>query len=271
MDEPSVNSASSQRLDARILLLAGEGFSSRVVAAALQREFGDINVIIEEGRPLRKMLRSRIRMFGWVRGPGQILFRLLVPLLKRLKRRRIDELQSCFDPWQDFRKPLVKRVTSVNATATHDLLRDLKPDLVVINGTRILSKKTLLCAAAFVNMHLGITPKYRGVHGGYWAMTQNDGDDFGTTIHFVDPGVDTGKVLAQGRTKPTHHDSLVTYPLLQLEIGVPLMIECVDRYFELGRDQLDESADIEVSGESKQWYHPTAWEYLWNGITKGVW
>ena len=28
--------------------------------------------------------------------------------------------------------------------------------------------------AIFVNTHVGITPKYRGVHGGYWSLVKND-------------------------------------------------------------------------------------------------
>ena len=41
-------------------------------------------------------------------------------------------------------------------------------------------------------MHAGITPQYRGVHGGYWAVVNNDPEHCGVTIHFVDKGIDTG-------------------------------------------------------------------------------
>jgi hypothetical protein len=60
---------------------------------------------------------------------------------------------------------LVRRVASANADETVALLQELRPRVVVVNGTRILSKRVLGCIdAVFINMHAGITPLYRGVH-----------------------------------------------------------------------------------------------------------
>ena len=45
----------------------------------------------------------------------------------------------------------------------------------MINGTRIISKATLGCVpAVFINTHVGITPTYRGVHGGYWSLVEGE-------------------------------------------------------------------------------------------------
>ena len=80
-------------------------------------------------------------------------------------------------------------VISVNADDCRQQLQNLQPDIVLVNGTRIISKKTLQCSnAVFVNMHVGIRPWYRGSHGGYWALHNKDIKNFGTTIHLVGPG-----------------------------------------------------------------------------------
>ncbi len=72
--------------------------------------------------------------------------------------------------------------------------------MVLVVGTRIISRKVLVAVAApFINYHDGITPKYRGIHGGYWASAQSDLANFGVTVHLVDPGIDTGEVLYQAR------------------------------------------------------------------------
>jgi folate-dependent phosphoribosylglycinamide formyltransferase PurN len=72
-------------------------------------------------------------------------------------------------------------------------LKAINPDLVIVNGTRIISKKVLSSInSKFVNIHVGITPKYRGVHGTYWALVNNDVENSGVTVHFVDEGIDTG-------------------------------------------------------------------------------
>ena len=38
------------------------------------------------------------------------------------------------------------------------------------------------------------------------------------------------------------------------------------------RDALDGNLrPAAVSGPSRQYYHPTIWQYLWTGLTRGVW
>jgi methionyl-tRNA formyltransferase len=46
-------------------------------------------------------------------------------------------------------------------------------------------------------VHAGITPRYRGTHGGYWVLLNNDPGHCGVTIHLVDPGIDTGSIVAR--------------------------------------------------------------------------
>ena len=100
--------------------------------------------------------------------------------------------------------------------------------VVVVNGTRIIARRVLEASdAVFINTHCGITPEYRGVHGGYWALYRSDPENCGVTVHLVDPGIDTGGILAQQRIEPGPHDNFVTYPYLQLAAGLPLLVEAV--------------------------------------------
>src|SRR5690606_24425483 len=98
---------------------------------------------------------------------------------------------------------LVHWVPSVNATQCIDLVQKIEPDIVVVNGTRIISKKVLdAVPVSFINTHVGITPKYRGVHGAYWALACGDTDNCGVTVHLVDKGIDTGGILKQAVIAP---------------------------------------------------------------------
>jgi folate-dependent phosphoribosylglycinamide formyltransferase PurN len=166
---------------------------------------------------------------------------------------------------RDAPPPEPLRVTSANAPETLEALRDLKPDVIVVNGTRILSRALLGGAPApFINMHAGITPLYRGVHGGYWALAQGDPANCGVTVHLVDPGVDTGEVLYQARVQPTPRDSYFTYPYLQLAAGVPLLLRAVEDALQ-GR-----LAPMRAQGSSAQWSHPGLTGYLWRRLARGV-
>ncbi|RZK35168.1 MAG: formyl transferase, partial [Hymenobacter sp.] len=148
-------------------------------------------------------------------------------------------------------------VPSVNSPECIALLQELQPDVVVVNGTRIIGKKVLASVPCpFLNTHAGITPLYRGVHGGYWALANNDPSHCGVSVHLVDTGIDTGGILYQALIAPTAEDNFTTYPLLQLAAGLPLLARGV-------RDALAGTLRRRPApvGESRLWSHPTLSEY----------
>ena len=149
-------------------------------------------------------------------------------------------------------------VQSVNDVQTVVLLQKLSPQVIVVNGTRILAEKMLnVIPGIFLNTHVGITPLYRGVHGGYWALASGDPQHFGVTIHKIDNGIDTGDIVAQASTTPDDADNFSTYPLLQIAIAIPLLKQAI-------RDALNGKVEIMTApvGKSKLWSHPTVFEYL---------
>ena len=81
-----------------------------------------------------------------------------------------------------------------------ETIRRLRPKVVLLNGCRIVKPEILKAIdCPVLNYHAGISPQYRGMNGGYWALASGDAGNFGTTVHLVDPGVDTGDILYQVR------------------------------------------------------------------------
>jgi methionyl-tRNA formyltransferase len=107
-------------------------------------------------------------------------------------------------------------------------------------------------------MHVGITPAYRGSHGGYWALHNKDQENFGVTIHVVDTGVDTGAILQQVFTKPAQTDNFTTYPILQIAVGIDALKK------QLHKALGGKIEPISVSQKGKIYYQPTVWEYFLN-------
>jgi len=161
---------------------------------------------------------------------------------------------------------ILTKVTSVNSDETIHLLQELQPSVVVVSGTRIIAAKVLHCTpTVFINMHAGITPMYRGVHGGYWALVKHDVEACGVTVHEVDTGVDTGRILGQTRITPNGSDNFATYGFLQLVAGLPLLKKaiadaCAGRLQPLAAP----------AGASQLWTHPTLTQYVYHWVKSGV-
>jgi hypothetical protein len=244
---------------------------TNIVYHYLAERFPDVVVVMERPVSRATLARRRARRLGWVTVLGQIAFiTIVLPVLRRAARFRVAEIlrESGLDG-SDI--PDVRLVTSVNGPETPALLAELGPRVVVINGTRIIADSTLSAVPCpFMNIHAGITPRYRGVHGGYWALAEGRPDLAGTTVHIVDTGIDTGGILAQAYFTPERTDSIATYPYRQLADGLPLLVEQVSRVLAGEAVPAEGHRPTANDGGSQLRWHPTVWGYLWTRVRRHV-
>lgn len=244
----------------KILVLGQNGDFTNIVVNRLQKEFKEVDVIIESPVDRKTFLKRRIRTLGLSKVIGQCLFMLLIqPYLQKIAKERIEKIiaKNKLDTSDAYVKENSCKVDSVNSDECRKIMKEKKPDLIVVNGTRIISKQTIQCSEVpMVNMHLGITPKYRGVHGGYWALAMGDIENCGVTIHRVDEGIDTGNIIAQTIIEVTQDDNFCTYPYLQVAAGIKLEVEVIKNYLS------GELVYLNNNLQSCLWSHPTILEYI---------
>lgn len=249
-----------------LMLLAGPGDTSSIVYHHLAKVFGPFPVVMEEKSAVAQKLRVRMRKLGVFPVLSQLAFLALAksvltsraqPAIERhCRERSLDRSAIPAD--------VVTQVYSVNSDACRAILRTAAPKLIVVNGTRIIGKKTLAaCPGQLINTHNGITPRYRGAHGGYWAMYNGDLEHCGVTVHLVDAGIDTGDVLGQSRIRPSANDCFSTYPYLQIGAALPILTECVQRGL------AEALVGRRIEGTSEVWYHPGIGQYL-GALARGV-
>jgi methionyl-tRNA formyltransferase len=242
------------------VLLCTDNPASRIIFNHLDGRFGAVAVVQEDPVAQSVLLRRRVKRLGLPKVAGQVLFRAgVVPVLTRRSRDRVARIKR--EHGLDDR-PLrnVRRVTSMNDDAARAVLRELRPAITVVCGTRILEPATLdAINGPAVNFHAGITPLYRGVHGGYWALAEGRRDLVGSTIHRIDPGIDTGEVVAQATFEVTPADNFVTYPYLH----VAAVLDPLERVVAQALAGEDLAAERVPAGlASKLRTHPTLGEYL---------
>ena len=123
----------------------------------------------------------------------------------------------------------VRRIVSVNTKACRDALRQLQPAVVAVCDARVIRRETLRAVSApFIGYHAGIYPKYLGRHPGYWALANGPARArLGVTVHLVEEGLGTGRVLSE-RVAFTPEDDITTYPWVQLVHGLPLLTAAIE-------------------------------------------
>ncbi len=79
---------------ARVLLLAGPGPSTWIVANALASEHAELTVVIEQPEPRAVFLRRRVRKLGLPAVAGQVLFQAWGKIGARLAAARVREIMA---------------------------------------------------------------------------------------------------------------------------------------------------------------------------------
>jgi methionyl-tRNA formyltransferase len=109
------------------------------------------------------------------------------------------------------------------------LLRELAPDLLVVSGAPLLKPRLYrVPRLGTVNLHWGIAPAYRGQLSAFTALRLRDSGNVGMTVHYVDDGVDTGPVLAQGWPALGPADTLATAWAKTARVGATMLGELLE-------------------------------------------
>ncbi|MCG1008440.1 hypothetical protein J4760_00085 [Salinicoccus sp. ID82-1] len=252
----------------RIMMICTLGPSTSYVYNHVSRDFNIEDVIVVRKESRKVFLKKRIKRLGLWKVIGQIMFVLYSKIfLSKNVHSRIQMIQRQFNlNSDDIPEEKITHIDSINSEEMKRRIKEVDPDLIIINGTPIIKEDILSATEArFINIHVGITPKYRGVHGAYWALYNNDDDLVGVTTHFVDKGIDSGEVLDQKVVRVGQNDNFLTYSHLQLG-------HALRDYNKIIQSVLSNRYTIKepLTVESAIWSHPTLLSYLYGRVVKKV-
>jgi folate-dependent phosphoribosylglycinamide formyltransferase PurN len=95
-----------------------------------------------------------------------------------------------------------------NNQATYDFLVKKNPDLIFLFGSSIIRDPILSrFQGRVVNMHLGLSPYYRGSSTNFWPLVDGVPECVGVTVHHATLKVDGGNILLQARPDVALGDS----------------------------------------------------------------
>ncbi len=87
-----------------------------------------------------------------------------------------------------------------NNWSTYEWVKEKEPDLILLYGSSIIKDPVLShYEGRIINMHLGLSPYYRGSATNYWPLVDDKPECIGVTIHLATLKVDGGAILTQVR------------------------------------------------------------------------
>jgi folate-dependent phosphoribosylglycinamide formyltransferase PurN len=219
----------------KVLTLTGRDGHHNALLNALGRKFHLCEIILENiPRESRNILKWRVRKLGLMTVLNQLALKLPdILLFKPHAGSMVSKLLTWPVELESrlIEKTPVRVVESVNSDTVRQFFTDTEPDIIVISGTSLLNRTTLehFKGIPIINIHCGITPRYRGAHGAFWAIFHEDWENSGVTIHLVDNGIDTGGILAQSAIGISPDDNPRTLVLKQYNIGIQMMLETIEQ------------------------------------------
>ena len=116
------------------------------------------------------------------------------------EQSELDFFEEAINNMDDHSNPIYINKGDVNTIEVVDRVKELNPDLIICYGSSIIKSDLIIeYDKKFLNVHLGISPYYRGSGTNVWPIINNDLDLIGATFMHLDSGIDSGEIIHQIR------------------------------------------------------------------------
>lgn len=94
----------------------------------------------------------------------------------------------------------------------YDVIKKFSPDIAFVFGSSIIKKPLLflLPVGSSINLHLGLSPYYKGSGTNFWPFVNEELEYVGSTLLHIDAEIDTGDIIAHVRPKIEIGDNVHT-------------------------------------------------------------
>lgn len=195
---------------ARLILFTQNTMASVVASRILlQRHPQEIVAVVianqfrgESLRQQLKVIRTLTRKSSWefffYKLLESKLYNVLLTAHRMLRTSsyRSGKAQS-IEEWARKQEIPVLTAADLNAPAFLEQIKNLKPDYILCLIAQILRQESFAALGKkFINAHGSYLPEYRGPAQYFWYLLDGR-KEFGVTVHFMEPGLDTGEIIFQ--------------------------------------------------------------------------
>lgn len=170
----------------KILLFFGDDLRNQFILNKILSKYKNCKVIIQKRdkekikKKSNKLLNEHIK-------------------LRDLSERKILKIKKNYI--KNHKDKIYIGLNELNSKKTINIVKKYKPNLVLCYGITLIKKNFLsILPNKTVNIHSGLTQKFRGYASNFWACYMLEPNNVGATIHYVIENADSGNILHQVRT-----------------------------------------------------------------------
>ena len=235
----------------KIAFLCSDDISNKLFIQTLKKYNFEIAVVVENNDSNKKnLIKRKLKKLNLIEKfffPLDILF--LVIYKKSINKYLKNNLKLTTDSLAEEKIIFTK---DINSTEVCEKINNFKPDVVIVRGTSIIRDPLIsIKVKYFLNIHGGIVPNYRNVHGQFWAYFNKDYSNMGSSILHLTKGIDDGNIALMSNLD-IHPESLKDLHLKILMLSNKLTEKLVDNLL-MGR----ELKSTEQNKEIKPFYGQT--------------
>lgn len=172
---------------------------------------------------------------------------------------------------RDASNPINLEKGEINSKEVVQRIVELNPDILISYGCSIIRSELLsIFRGKFINIHLGLSPYYRGSGTNFWPFVNNELQFLGVTFMHIDEGIDTGEIIHQIRARISFNDNIH-------QIGNRLIRDAcnVCAKLILSHDSLDRMTQISIDQKDVRVYRKRDFteeslKKAYENISKGV-
>lgn len=218
--------AENSMLGGGIVIVTGDGQEHRFVANFIAAHHPVRAILVCAPSPPRSW--TKVLRAGTLRFLDRAMRRLLLRAVNDSYARKM-ALRQILGPSSEHFSERVEYVGPARSGVLEKAVASLSPDVLLIYGTSVIPNSVLnLPRRVALNMHTGISPRYRGTACVFWAIHNREPEWVGATIHECTSEVDGGRVFAIRHTHIHRDDTLHHIFARTVMVGAEAYLEVVD-------------------------------------------
>lgn len=205
----------------RVVVITSNHLRHHYIVNNLAKIFNIVGVVSETKRLLQK---------GETKEENEII--------KSYNKEWLEKENQYFGAEKEFNLPRDK-ILSINygSASNQDVfewVNLLNPDAIILFSSSIIKGELLKqYEGRMINLHLGLTPYYRGAAGIFWPLVMDEPECVGVTVHLVTEKLDSGAILGQAKPQDiSFADNHRDISNKNIILGVRLLIKCINGYFD---------------------------------------